>query len=226
MGILCPGEVTGHLRSDQETIKPLLYLLQRRLDDRVDLGIMGSHFDGRIDEKAATTGRIAEQQFNAGVKKALENLREGSRLLLQFRDRSLVFGKVSREGSQIERMLVAEGVIQTAASKAHALNKILNRGTLISLFPEQVDGFVQDLLRQKRFLSCHRVGVFLSFSLPQVYTILERKVKDVGGEIPMSYFPRISVLGEERNLVAKVCQCSEHIHFNSLRHLTLLMVNG
>lgn len=42
----------------------------------------------------------------------------------------------------------------------------------------------------------------------------------------MSYFPRISVLGEERNLVAKVCQCSEHIHFNSLRHLTFLMVNG
>src|SRR5947209_17503041 len=142
---------------------------------------MGSHFDGRIDEKAATTGRIAEQNLNAGVKKALEQLREGSRLLQNFCDLSLVFGQVAREGSQIERMLVAEGVIQTAASKAHTLNQILNRGALISLFPEQVHGFVQGLLRQKRFLSCHRVGVFLSFSPPQVYTILERKVKNVGG---------------------------------------------
>src|SRR5436309_15529280 len=142
---------------------------------------MGSHFDGRIDEKAATTGRIAEQNLNAGVKKALEQLREGSRLLQKFCDLSLVFGQVAQEGSQIERMLVAEGVIQTAPSKAHALNQILNRGALISLFPEQAHGFVQDLLRQKRFLSCHRVGVFLSFSL-QVYTNLERKVKDVGGE--------------------------------------------
>src|SRR5947199_6270079 len=181
MGLVCPGEVTGHLRFDQETIKPLLHLLQRRLDDRVDLWIMRSHVDSRIDEKAATAGRIAEQLFNAGVKKALEQLREGSRLLQKFCDLSLVFGKVAREGSQIERMLVAEGVIQTAASKAHALNKILNRGTLISLFPEQVDGFVQDLLRQKRLLARHRVGVLLSFCLPQVYTILERKVKDSGG---------------------------------------------
>src|SRR6266566_7880758 len=141
---------------------------------------MGSHFDSRIDEKTATTGRIAEQIFNTGLKKVLKNFREGSRLLLQFCDLSLVFGKVLREGSQIERMLVAEGAIQTAASQAHALNKILNRGALISLFPEQVHGFVQDLLWQKCFLSCHRGGVFLSFSLPQVYTILERKVKDVG----------------------------------------------
>src|SRR5947209_20228614 len=142
---------------------------------------MWSHFDGRIDEKAAATGRIAEQIFNGGLKKALENLREGSRLLLQFRDLSLVSGKVTREGSKIERVLVAEGVIQTAAPKAHALNKVLNRSALISLFPEQVDGFVQDLLRQKRFLSRHRVAVLLSFCLPQVYTILERKVKDVEG---------------------------------------------
>src|SRR5689334_19798165 len=109
MWIVCPGEITGNLRLDQETIKPLLHLLQRRLDDLVDLWIMGSHFDGRIDEKAATTGRIAEQNLNTGLKKALENLREGSRLLQRCCNLSPVFGQVAQEGSQIERMLVAEG---------------------------------------------------------------------------------------------------------------------
>src|SRR2546423_6050252 len=89
-------------------------------------------------------------------------------------------------------MLVAEGVIQTAAPKAHVLYKVLNRSALISLFPEQAHGFVQCLLRLKRFLSCHRLRAFLSSmpfalfcslpQLPPVYTMLERKVKDVFGE--------------------------------------------
>src|SRR3954451_7196303 len=130
MRILCPGEFTGNLRLDQETIKPLLYLLQRRLDDRVDLGIMWGHLDDRIHEKAAPTGRIAEQFFNDCLKKALENFRDGSGLLQKFCGLTLVLGQVAREGSQIERMLVAEGVIQTATSKAHGLNKILNGGAL------------------------------------------------------------------------------------------------
>src|SRR5262249_38222816 len=142
MWVIGPGEVTGNLRFDQETIKPLLYRLKRRLNDRVDRWIMRRHLDSRVDKKTATTGRIAEQLLDAGVKKALENLSEAARLFLQLENWSLIFGQVSREGSKIERMLVAEGVIQTAASHTHTLNKILNRGALISLFPEQVDGFV------------------------------------------------------------------------------------
>src|SRR6266516_6752718 len=93
-------------------------------------------------------------------------------------------------------MFIAKGVVEAATSNASTLDEILDRYPFVSSFPKCVHGFFQNLLGIKCFLSCHRVGVFLSFSLPQVYTILERKVKDVGGEIPMSYFPRISVLGE------------------------------
>src|SRR5207237_7178664 len=96
MRILCPGEVTGNLCFDQETIKPLLDLLQGRLDDRVDLGIVRSHFYACIDEKAATTGRIADQLFNEGLKKALEDLREASGLFQKFHCLCLVFGKILR----------------------------------------------------------------------------------------------------------------------------------
>ena len=44
MWIVSPGELTGNLRFDQQTIQALLELLQRRLDDGVDLWIMRCHF--------------------------------------------------------------------------------------------------------------------------------------------------------------------------------------
>src|SRR6266496_1190031 len=179
MGIICPGEVTDHLRLDQETIKPLLYLLKRGLDDRVYFCIMWSHFDSRIDEKTATTGRIAQQDVNIGLEKLFQHLSQRSRLIQQSSGLYSGRGKIPIESSQIQRMFIAKGVVEAATSNASTLDEILDRYPFVSSFPKCVHGFFQNLLGIKCFLSCHRVGVFLSFSLPQVHTILERRVNHV-----------------------------------------------
>src|SRR5215212_1920548 len=56
MRIVSPGQLTGNLGLDQQTIQALLELLKRRLDDRVDLRIVRCHFQGCIHQKTATTG--------------------------------------------------------------------------------------------------------------------------------------------------------------------------
>src|SRR5450631_3009259 len=83
MWVTCPGQFTSYLRFNQETIEPFLYLSKCRLYYAVDLWIMWGHFHCRIDEKAATTGRIAEQTFNTCLKKALKKLKKRRSLLLK-----------------------------------------------------------------------------------------------------------------------------------------------
>src|SRR5437764_13542131 len=123
---------------------------------------MWSHCDSRIDQKTATTGRIAQQDVNIGLEKLFQHLSQRSRLIQQSGGLYSGRGKIPIESSQIQRMFIAKGVVEAATSNASTLDEILDRYPLVASFPKGVHGFFQNLLGIKCFLSCHRVGVFLS----------------------------------------------------------------
>src|SRR5687767_14565774 len=65
-------------------------------------------------------------------------------------------GNILFERSQIQRMFIVKGAVETATSNASRLDEILDRYPLVAPLPKCVHGLFENPLGIKCFLACHR----------------------------------------------------------------------